>query len=107
MELIQAVWSGRVPLWKACLLFAVVVFGVPSLVDLCIDWAIRSSMFRLEYARLLLAIAIILSYFVIVGVWRSATNYTGNVAWPILVKLAVVVGFVRLLLLVAHFFGLV
>lgn len=78
--------KGEIALWKSYWLFGVLGNIVSAfLVSI-------SSIVSLELMFIVSIIALAYSICVLIGIWNSASNYTGSKVWTILAKIMVVLG---------------
>lgn len=107
MELIKQLWRGEIPLVRAYWLFGFAgnfLLGIPFIV-----WEASEQVPSIVIFLLYFGIAVIYSFVVLIGIWRSATKYHDECRmqvsphkkkkrfWAILAKISVVLGFLRML----------
>jgi len=73
MELIKQLWRGEVPLVRAYWLFGLA--GSVLLRMISLVWALSEQVTPIGVYGLYAGVAVIYSFIVFVGVWRSATKY--------------------------------
>lgn len=83
MDLIKKIWNGELPLFKVYWLYGLVV-GFFSVVLIQLLKDSRTSIIFISLALIPYQVL------VLVGIWRSASNYNKNKLWMILAKIHVV-----------------
>ena len=101
MELIKQLWRGEIPLVRAYWLFGFVGGFLLRMVPLV--WALSEQTTPIVVYGLYTGIAVIYSFVVLIGVWRSATKYHDECRmqvsphkkkksfWAILAKIGIIV----------------
>ena len=106
MELISYIWNGKLPLWKVYWLFGVLGGIVFRFADMILSGPQSDGTISLGFSSLFALLYIIYFTIVLVGVWRSATNYTGHVVWPILAKFVTIIAFGKVMMFTVTALGL-
>ncbi|HBE95341.1 MAG TPA: hypothetical protein DDW80_07880 [Desulfovibrio sp.] len=99
MSRIATLWQGRVPLWKAYWLYAVLGGLCVNILHLSLVRALFSARNALASLVILGAGLASLGYFVlmVVAVWRSAGRYRGFFLWPLLARIIVILNVLQFL----------
>ena len=89
MELLKEFWEGKITLWKSYWLGGVIIYQALSFIFLLIIGILELP----QLAWLIVAAYI----FVMISIWRSASNYTGPKGWAILAKVVVILAIAPLI----------
>ncbi len=97
IDLMIALWTGRIPLPKTYWVYGVLVLAPPAVTLLAVEiFAGKPASPRyLVPAFLIGMLSQAYWIFISVAIWRSAGNYTGRIIWGALARMAVVFGYVR------------
>lgn len=83
--------KGEITLWKTYWLFGVLGNIIGSFLIVVFTAMGNTLMF------IMVAIVIVYSIITLIGIWNSASNYTGSKIWAILAQVMVVFGFLSTL----------
>jgi hypothetical protein len=100
IDLMIALWTGRIPLPKTYWVYGALVLAPPTVTLLAIE-AFTGKPASPRYLVPAFLIGMLLRaywIFISVAIWRSAGNYTGRIIWGALARMAVVFGYLRLTL---------
>ena len=105
MDLIKGLWRGNVPLSRTFWLFG---FGVNllltiALLYLTLQTDLLTTKIGAIFYLLLLLFFVIYGPFILIGIWRSASQYQGFQRYAIAAKIMVIIGWGRYFQSLAEF----
>ena len=99
IDFMIALWTGRVPLPKTYWVYGTLILVPPKVALLAIEAVTDKTASPRHPIPAFLIGTLLGAYwiFISVAIWRSAGNYTGRIIWGALARIAVVFGYLSLI----------
>ena len=91
MDLIKSIWNGELPLVKVYWIYGALV-GVLLKGVVQLSYYFVPLNYIQPYSYCLIALIIPYQFLISVGIWRSASTFTGNRVWAVLAKFGSIAG---------------